>query len=387
MIREQPPLATAAIPFNKPYVTGTEFGYIQEAIDNAHLAGNGPFGRRCAAYLAERLGAEAVLLTHSCTAALEMTALLAEVGPGDEIIMPSFTFTSTATAFVLRGAVPVFVDIRPDTLNIDEHLLDAAVTERTRVIVPVHYAGVGCEMGALREFAARHGLLLVEDAAQGFCADFDGRPLGSWGTLGALSFHETKNVISGEGGALIVNDKSMVERAEILHEKGTNRRAFFRGHIDKYSWVDLGSSFVASELAAAFLWAQLEQDDWITAQRMRVWKRYHEAFADLETAGFLRRPIVPDNARQNAHMYYLLVRSRKARDRAIADLATLGVTAVFHYVPLHSSPAGRRWGRTSGSMAVTDDTSGRLLRLPLWVGISDEEVDRVVAAVDQVVRR
>ncbi len=261
---------TVEVPFNRPYVTGSELGYIQEAIDNAHLSGNGPFSRRCADHLRDRLGTEAILLTHSCTGALEMAALLAEVGPGDEVIMPSFTFSATATAFALRGAVPVFVDVREDTLNLDERLVEGAVNERTRAVVAVHYAGVACEMNALRDITTRHNLMLIEDAAQGFGSSFGDAPLGAIGALGALSFHETKNVISGEGGALVVNDRDLVERAEILHEKGTNRRAFFRGHTDKYSWVDLGSSFLASELTAAFLWAQLERADWITEQRMRI---------------------------------------------------------------------------------------------------------------------
>jgi dTDP-4-amino-4,6-dideoxygalactose transaminase len=359
MARASSSVASSTVPFNKPYVTGAEFDYIQEAIDNAHLAGSGPFSRRCSDYLKERLGAQSVLLTHSCTGALEMAALLADVQPGDEVILPSFTFTSTATAFALRGAVPVFVDVREDTLNLDESLVEAAITPRTRALV----------------------------AAQGFCSDYHGAPLGSLGSLGTLSFHETKNVISGEGGALVVNDPALVERAEVLHEKGTNRRAFFRGQVDKYSWVDLGSSFVASELAAAFLWAQLEQDDWITGQRMAIWERYHDGFAELQASGRVRRPIVPRGAGHNAHMYYLLLETMDARDRAIEDLAELGVAAVFHYVPLHSAPAGRRLGRAVGTLSVTDDVSGRLLRLPLWVGMTDQQVERVIAAVWQIARR
>ncbi len=378
-------IATASVPFNKPYVTGSEFAYIQEAIDNAHLAGSGPFSRRCSDFLCDRLGASAVLLTHSCTGALEMAALLADVGPGDEVILPSFTFTSTATAFALRGATCVFVDVRDDTLNLDEQLVEGAVTDRTRAVVAVHYAGVACAMHELKTIAQRNGLMLIEDAAQGYLADVDGSPLGSFGALGALSFHETKNVISGEGGALVINDPALVDRAEILHEKGTNRRAFFRGHVDKYSWVDLGSSFVASELAAAFLWAQLEHDEWITARRLEVWDRYHAGFAGLEAAAALRRPVVPDGRRHNAHMYYLLLPTGAARDRAIAELAERGVNAVFHYVPLHSAPAGQRLGRAAGSLAITDDVSARLLRLPLWVGMSDEQVERVITSVHQVV--
>jgi dTDP-4-amino-4,6-dideoxygalactose transaminase len=375
------------VPFNKPYVTGAEFSYIQEAIDNCHLAGNGPFATRCCGYIRDRLGAEAVLLTHSGTGALEMVALLADVGPGDEVILPSFTFPTTATAFALRGATPVFVDVREDTLNIDETLVEAAITDRTRVIGAVHYAGVGCEMTSLRQLADSNGLLLIEDAAQGFGSGFEGAPLGTIGVLGVLSFHETKNVTSGEGGALVVNDASFVERAEILQEKGTNRTAFFRGQVDKYTWVDLGSSFLASELAAAFLWAQLEQCDWIAAQRMAVWLRYHAAFSDLESAGALRRPMVPSGVSHNAHMYYLLLPTEGERDAALAALAQLGVTAFFHYVPLHSSPAGRRLGRSVGRLPVADDVSRRLLRLPLWVGMSDEQVDHVIEAVHRVATR
>jgi dTDP-4-amino-4,6-dideoxygalactose transaminase len=370
-----------AVPFNKPYVTGAELGYIQEAIDNAHLAGNGPFTRRCTENLRERLGSACVLLTHSCTGALEMSALLAELGPGDEVILPSFTFTTTATAFALRGAIPVFVDIEESTLNIDPSLVEAAITERTRAIVAVHYAGVGCDMARLRAIAARHELLLIEDAAQGFGSLLGEESLGTLGELGALSFHETKNVISGEGGALIVNDPALVERAEILQEKGTNRKAFFRGQVDKYSWVDLGSSFVASELAAAFLWAQLERGDWITEQRMKVWDSYHEGLAGVEAEGALRRPSIPPGVTHNAHMYYLLLPSGQARDEMLGALGERGIVAVFHYVPLHSSPAGRRLGRASGELPVTNEMSACLLRLPMWVGMGDEEIDYVIDGV------
>jgi dTDP-4-amino-4,6-dideoxygalactose transaminase len=283
--------------------------------------------------------------------------------------------------------VPVFVDVREDTLNVNETLVEAAITDRTRVIGVVHYAGVGCEMTSLRELADRNGLLLVEDAAQGFGSDFQGESLGTIGALGVLSFHETKNVTSGEGGALVVNDASLVERAEILHEKGTNRAAFFRGQVDKYTWVDLGSSFVASEIAAAFLWAQLQQSDWIAAQRMVIWSRYNDAFAELESGGALRRPVVPPGLHHNAHMYYVLLPTVRERDAAIGALARLGVIAVFHYVPLHTSPAGRRFGRPAGRLPVAEDVSGRLVRLPLWVGMSNEQVDHVIDAVYRVVTR
>ena len=366
------------VPFNRPYVTGAELGYIEEAIANAHLSGNGPFSRRCCAYLREELGAAAVLLTTSCTAALEMSALLADVGSGDEVILPSFTFSSTATAFALRGAVPVFVDVREDTLNLDERLVSAAITERTRAVVAVHYAGVGCAMDTLGEIAGRAGLMLVEDAAQGFGSTFRGKSLGTFGSLGTLSFHETKNVISGEGGALIVNDPLLVERAEILQEKGTNRSAFFRGRTDKYTWVDVGSSFVASDLTAAFLWAQLERAEWITAQRLTIWAKYHELLADFEARGLLRRPIVPAEVHHNAHLYYVLLPTGEARDETLGQLAASGVNAVFHYVPLHSSPAGRRFGRSMGELPITENLAARLLRLPLWVGMSDEDIEYVV---------
>ena len=291
------------IPFNKPALVGPEFDYIREALEAGHLAGDGRFTKRCHALLEAITGSPRALLTHSCTAALEMSAMLADVGPGDEIIMPSFTFVSTANAFVLRGATPVFVDVRPDTLNLDERLVEGAITPRTRAIVPVHYAGVACEMDALTAIAERHGLLVIEDAAQGMGSTYKGRPLGAIGALGALSFHETKNVISGEGGALLVNRETLIQRAEILREKGTNRSAFFRGQVDKYTWVDIGSSYLPSEIIAAFLCAQLEQVEQVNAGRVAVWRSYHAAFEPLEAAGLLRRPIVPAACGHNGHMY------------------------------------------------------------------------------------
>jgi dTDP-4-amino-4,6-dideoxygalactose transaminase len=369
------------IPFNRPFTTGTEAGYISEAVANGHLSGNGPFCRRAAERLVEMTGARSVLLTPSCTAALEMIAQLAEVGPGDEVIMPSFTFVTTATAFVLRGAVPVFVDIRPDTLNLDEGAVEAAITERTRAIMAVHYAGVGCEMDALAAIAARHGLLLLEDAAQGVMADYRGRALGAIGDLGAISFHETKNVTCGEGGALLINDERWVERAEILHEKGTDRRRFFRGQVDKYTWVDIGSSYVMSDLNAAFLWAQLEQAEQITSRRLDIWQRYHDAFEPLEADGWVRRPTIPSDRRHNAHMYYLLMNDRAERDRLIEQLAEHDIKAVFHYVPLHSAPAGERFGRAAGPLPVTNAASERLLRLPLFPGLDEQMIDRVIDGV------
>jgi dTDP-4-amino-4,6-dideoxygalactose transaminase len=372
---------TRFLPFNRPHVTGREFDYIEQAIENGHLAGNGPFTLRCEEWLSERTGAPRALLTTSGSAALELATLLAGIGPGAEVVMPSFTFVSTANAVVLRGGVPVFVDIRPDTLNLDVSLVEAALSPSTRAIVPVHYAGVACDMDAVAELARQHDLRVIEDAAQGAMAAVDGRALGSLGTLGCLSFHETKNLIAGEGGALLVNEHDLIPRAEVLHDKGTNRAAFFRGAVDRYSWIDVGSSFLPSEVGAAFLWAQLEQADQITARRLEIWSRYHQAFAELEAAERVRRPIVPEGCRHNAHLYYLLLPDRARRDAFIERLAEHEVMAVFHYVPLHSSPAGRRHGRAAGSLEHTDAASDRLVRLPLWVGMDDADVERVVTEV------
>jgi len=372
------------VPFNKPYMTGRELDYIREAHAVGHLSGDGPFTARCSAWLESRCGSRRALLTHSCTAALDMAAILADLAPGDEVIMPSYTFVSTANAFALRGAVPVFVDVRADTLNLDERLVEAAVTPRTRAIAVVHYAGVGCEMDAILDVATRHGLAIVEDAAQGVLASYRGKPLGAFGALAALSFHETKNVISGEGGALLVNDPSLVARAEIVWEKGTNRSAFFRGEVDKYTWVDLGSSFLPGEIVAAFLWAQLERVQWLTERRQELWRAYHAELAEPEARGWLRRPIVPPHCVHNAHMYYVLLPSLDVRTRLLAHLKEAGFHAVFHYVPLHRSPAGRRLGRASGSLAVTDDLSDRLVRLPLWIGMTPDDVAQVSAVVRRV---
>jgi dTDP-4-amino-4,6-dideoxygalactose transaminase len=368
------------IPFNRPYATGAEFEYIREAIANAHVSGNGPFTRRCSDRLQAELGSERVLLTHSCTGALEMAVMLAGVGPGDEVILPSFAFPSLPNAVALRGGVPVFVDIRADTLNLDESLLEDAITDRTRVLAPIDYAGVGCEIDAFSTIARAHGLIVIEDAAQGFGASYRGRALGSLADLACLSFHETKNVMCGEGGALLVNRTDWVERAEVIQEKGTNRSKFFRGEVDKYTWVDLGSSYLVSDIGAAFLWAQLEQAREITATRIAVWETYHAAFEDLENEGRLRRPVVPDHCSHNAHMYYVLLETRRDRARFIQDLSDAGVNAVSHYVPLHSSPAGVRYGRAHGSLDVTDDVSERLLRLPLWVGMTADDAAYVADA-------
>jgi dTDP-4-amino-4,6-dideoxygalactose transaminase len=372
------------IPFNRPFVTGREFHYVREAIENGHLSGSGPFTERCNRWLEQRVGSEQALLTHSCTAALEMAAMLLDIGPGDEVVMPSFTFVSAANAVVLRGGTPVFVDVRPDTLNMDESQVEPAISPKTRAVFAVHYAGVGCAMNELLAIAAEARTPLVEDAAQGILASYDGRPLGSFGSLAALSFHETKNVHSGEGGALLINDARLAERSEILLDKGTNRRRFFRGQVDKYSWVDIGSSYAPSEINAAFLWAQLEDAEAITERRRAIWHAYHEAFADLEDRGIARRPVVPSACSHNAHMYYLLLPDLETRSRFIDDLKQAGIYAVFHYVPLHSSDAGRRFGRMVGDLAVTDEISGRLVRLPLWPGMSDEDVDRVIDAVASI---
>lgn len=359
-------------------MTGKELYYIAEANFGNMLSGDGPYTKRCHRWLEERTGARKALLTHSCTAALEMMALLLDIQPGDEVIMPSYTFVSTANAFVLRGGVPVFVDIREDTLNLDERLIEAAITSRTRAIVPVHYAGVSCEMDTILDIARRHGLRVVEDAAQGVMASYKGRALGSIGDLGALSFHETKNVISGEGGALLVNDPDLVQRAEIIREKGTDRSRFFRGQVDKYTWQEVGSSYLPGELTAAFLWAQLEDAQAITQRRLSAWNRYHDGLERLERTGVLRRPIIPADCEHNAHMYYVLLAPGTDRQALLQGLKQEQVNSVFHYVPLHSSPAGRRYGRVHGSMTVTDGCSERLLRLPLWVGITDEQQDHVM---------
>lgn len=375
----------ADVPFNQPYMTGKELYYIAQAKFGNKLAGDGPYTKRCHAWLEERTGCTKALLTHSCTAALEMSALLLDIQPGDEVIMPSYTFVSTANAFVLRGGIPVFVDIREDTLNIDERLIEPAITSRTRAIVPVHYAGVGCEMDAIMDIARRHELKVIEDAAQGVMARYKGRPLGSLGDLGAYSFHETKNVISGEGGALLVNDSAMASRAEIIREKGTDRSRFFRGEVDKYTWQEVGSSFLPGELIAAFLWAQLEEADDITQKRLGLWHRYHEELASLESAGLLRRPIIPAECEHNAHMYYVLLAPGIERQKVIDRLKADGIFPVFHYVPLHDSPGGQRFGRVAGTMANTDDLSARLLRLPLWISMQPRDVERVTRALKSAV--
>jgi dTDP-4-amino-4,6-dideoxygalactose transaminase len=366
------------IPFNRPYMTGKELYYIAEAKFGNILSGDGPFTKRCHDWLEQNVACSKALLTHSCTAALEMAALLLDIQPGDEIIMPSFTFVSTTNAFVLRGGIPVFVDIREDTLNLDETLIEAAITPRTRAIVPVHYAGVACEMSTITAIAKRHKLKIVEDAAQGIMASYKGRPLGSIGDFGAYSFHETKNVISGEGGALLVNTPALAQRAEIIREKGTDRSRFFRGEVDKYTWQEVGSSFLPGEIIAAFLWAQLEEAEQITAERLMLWQRYHDLLAPLEERGVLRRPVVPAECQHNAHMYYVLLPEASDRQAVLDQLKRNQINAVFHYVPLHSSPAGRRYGRPHGDLAITDSVSERLIRLPLWIGMTPSQQLTVV---------
>ena len=365
------------IPFNKPFVAGKELYYMAQAVQNGHLSGDGPFTGRCNRWLEEHFNAKKVLLTHSCTAALEMAAILCDIQPGDEFIVPSYTFVSTANAFVLRGGVPVFVDIRPDTMNIDESLIEQAITPRTRVIVPVHYAGVGCDMDVIMDIARRHRLLVVEDAAQGVCATYKERYLGTIGHLGCYSFHETKNFISGEGGALVVNDERFLERAEVIREKGTNRSRFFRGMVDKYTWVDIGSSYIPSELIAAFLYAQLEQADRITGKRLAIWNRYYKELLPLQQAGVIRLPVELPECRHNAHMFHILLKDLATRSALIEFLKKRDIHPVFHYVPLHSAPKGLELGGGRFRLPGTDDCAGRLLRLPCYYELQPEEVDSI----------
>ena len=371
------------IPFNKPYMTGKELGYIAEAHFNNMLAGDGPFTKKCQAWLEQKTGTKKALLTHSCTAALEMAAILADIQPGDEVIMPSYTFVSTANAFVLRGGVPVFVDIRSDTLNIDETLIEAAITCRTKVIVPVHYGGVACEMDEIMDIARKHNLLVIEDAAQGIMSTYKGRALGSIGHLGCYSFHETKNIISGEGGALLINDERFVERAEIIREKGTNRSSYFRGQVDKYTWVDIGSSYLPGEISAAFLWAQMQEAEAIVAKRLLIWNQYHLALNALEQSGRVRLPIIPAPCNHNAHMYYLLLRDLSDRTSFIAAMERQGIACVFHYVPLHTSVQGLVSSRVANGLPNTADLSERLVRLPLWVGLGALGVEKISSTIWQ----
>ena len=361
------------IPFNKPYLPENEFEHIRKAHKNGQLAGDGSFTKFCHEWLEENTGCRKALLTHSCTAALEMSAMLIDINPGDEIIMPSFTFVSTANAFALRGAVSVFADIRPDTFNIDENLIENLVTPRTKAIVPVHYAGLSCEMEKILEIAKKHDLRVIEDSAQGICSSFKGRALGTIGQIGCLSFHETKNIHSGEGGAILINDENLIERAEIIRDKGTNRSQFFRGEVDKYRWVDIGSSYLPGELTAAFLFAQLEKAQEITADRLSIWNKYYEIFEDLEKSGQASRPIIPKNCEHNGHIFHLLLDKRFNRDKVLREMNEKGVNAVFHYQPLHSSPAGKKYGKCTSALPVTDDISERIIRLPMWIGFNQHE--------------
>lgn len=375
------------IPFNRPYATGKELTYVAEAHRDHHLSGDGSFTKRCHQWIEQQTGCAKALLTHSCTSALDLAALLLDLKSGEEVILPSYTFVSTANAFVLRGAVPVFVDIREDTLNLDERLIEAAITPRTRAIVPVHYAGVSCEMDSIIAIARRHDLRIVEDAAQAIMAGYKGRAPGAIGDLGSFSFHETKNIMSGEGGSLLVNDPELVLRAEIIREKGTDRGRFFRGEVDKYTWQDVGSSFLPNEITAAFLWAQLEQAQSITRERLAIWQRYHEMLAPLEQRGLLRRPIVPADCQHNGHMYYILLPERTDRQTVLDRLREKGINAVFHYVPLHSSPAGRRFGRAHGDLSLTTSLSQRLVRLPMWLGLSEAQQQRVGEALTAILSK
>ncbi len=369
------------IEFNKAPFTGREIGYMQEAMKGHKLCGDGPFTKKCHEFLKNRFGAAAAFLTTSCTHALEMAALLSGIGPGDEVILPSYTFCSTADAFVQRGATLVFSDIRPDTMNLDEKKLEAAITPKTKVIAVVDYAGVACEMEVIREIANRHNLIIVEDAAQGFGATYKGRPLGMLGDFGCFSFHETKNISMGEGGALLLPDLSHREAAEIIREKGTDRSRFFRGQVDKYTWVDYGSSYLPSDLGAAYLLAQLEICDEINADRMRTWNRYDEALRPLAEQGLLEVPFIPEYCIHNAHMYYIKAKDLAERTALIAHLKANGVQAVFHYIPLHSAPAGRKFGRFAGEDEFTTKESERLVRLPLYYGLTEGDSETVINAV------
>jgi dTDP-4-amino-4,6-dideoxygalactose transaminase len=361
------------IPFNKPYLSENHYRYINSLDKNDQLSGDGKFTKSAISIIKGITDSCSALLTHSCTAALEMTALLLDTKVGDEIIMPSYTFVSTANAFALRGGMPVFIDIRTDTLNIDEKQIEDAITPKTKAIVVVHYAGVACEMNTILDIANKHNIPVIEDAAQAIMAKYNGTPLGSMGMFGCLSFHETKNINCGEGGALLINDEKYVERAEIIREKCTNRSQFFRGQVDKYRWVDIGSSYLPGELTAAFLAAQLEHAVEITKKRLDIWNKYHEIFQDLENTEKVRRPIIPKECEHNGHIYYLLLDKKYNRDSVLQKMNELGVNAVFHYQPLHSSPAGLKYGKTTHPLDITDDISERIIRLPMWVGFDEHE--------------
>lgn len=372
------------IKFNVPPYYGTELSYVKEAVEtNRKLCGDGPFTKQCHSWLEDRFHAQKVLLTTSGTTALEMAAFLCGIEPGDEVILPSFTFSSTATAFVLVGAKLVFVDVRPDTMNIDEKKIEAAITDRTKVIVPVHYAGVACEMDTIMEIAHRHGLKVVEDAAQGVMSAYNGKALGTIGDFGCYSFHETKNYSMGEGGALVINDARYNEDAEILREKGTNRARFFRGQVDKYTWVSYGSSYLPSDMNAAYLWAELEHADEINENRIASWKTYYEKLSDLAEKGFLQLPVIPSGCRHNAHMFYIKCKNLEERTGLISFMKEHGVQLSFHYIPLHSSPAGQKFGRFDGEDIYTTSESDRLVRLPMYYGLSSTDLDTVCDCIHE----
>jgi dTDP-4-amino-4,6-dideoxygalactose transaminase len=365
-------------------MSGKELIAITQAHHNGALSGDGPFTRLCHNWLEQQTTAKKVLLTHSCTAALEMAAILLKIEPGDEIIMPSYTFVSTANAFVLRGGVPVFIDIREDTLNLDEMLIEAAITPKTKAIVPVHYAGVACEMDSIMNIASSHQLTVIEDAAQGIMSKYNNRSLGSIGSLGAYSFHETKNIISGEGGALLINDPSFVKQAEIIREKGTDRSSFFRGEVDKYTWQSIGSSFLPGEIIAAFLSAQLEESETITKKRLTAWHHYHTGLEHLENRGLLRRPIIPHNCEHNGHMYYILLPNSNSRQKVATSLKKFGIHAISHYVPLHQSPAGKALCSTRDlKLPITESIADRILRLPMWAEINSSEIEYVIKCLNK----
>ncbi len=375
------------IPYNRPYMSGKELANIQDAHLRNMLAGDGFFSKKCHEWLQDQTNCIKALLTHSCTAALEMSALLLDIQPGDEIIMPSYTFVSTANAFVLRGAKPVFVDIRPDTLNIDESKIEEAITSRTKAIVPVHYAGVACDMDAIMRLARRYSLAVVEDAAQGIMSTYKGKALGAIGDLGAYSFHETKNILSGEGGALLVNRNDLIAQAEVVREKGTDRSKFFRGEIDKYTWQSVGSSFLPGELTAAFLYGQFECAQEIISKRLIIWNEYHKGLETFEKEGFFRRPFIPSECQHNAHIYYILLSEGINRNHVLGLMKHDGVNALFHYVPLHSSPGGMRYGRVSGKLNNTERLSERLIRLPLWIGLTEAQQCRVLDTLIKAIAR
>lgn len=369
------------IGFNIPPVIGTEEKYVKQAIEAHKICGDGEFTKKCKEWMENRFKAEEVLLTTSCSSALEMAALLADIKPGDEVIMPAFTFVSTANAFVLRGAKIVFVDIRPDTMNIDENLIEAAITDRTKAIVPVHYAGVACEMDKILAIAKKHNLLVIEDAAQGVMAKYKDKYLGTIGDIGCYSFHETKNYSSGEGGAVVFKDNRYTEMAEIIREKGTNRSKFFRGQVDKYTWVECGSSYLPSDINAAYLWAELEQADKINDNRLATWNYYNENLKILEDEGYIQRPYIPEECKHNAHMYYIKAKDLEERTNLIKYLKENGVQAVFHYIPLHTAPAGIKYGRFNGEDKYTTKESDRLLRLPMYYNLQKEDAEKVVQTI------